>query len=250
MITAVQIFIVLLTALIGGLSVFFPQVQAYVLQIFSVLVIIFVLLRRWGKKQTISFRTQLEKQSLYQAASIAPLGAAILLLVGVTGGLSSWWLPLIFIYFFMLAFANQLPAVLAAYLFDFVLIFCFTNNFGEQNYGAMLSLLVFMPVAIFAQKYYLQTAKETQALESERAKIAYYNLYAEKQQAELLTLRGKDSGSKLLASDDLTTYVATLIPQIDQLQQESRFPENQLIISAQLTKIALGLRQALKKPTT
>ncbi|MBQ6436643.1 hypothetical protein IJJ27_03755, partial [bacterium] len=76
-----------------------------------------------------------------------------------------------------------------------------------------------------------------------REKVAYYNLYAEKQQADILEQAPK---VKYKANQSLSDFVSDLIPQIDELQKMSRFPQNQLVVSAGLTKIGLSLRRALQ----
>ncbi len=241
MILALQTAVAFFSVILAWSVLSLPWTKGYSLQVLALMLIVFVILKRFGRKKTFDYKQKMERKSLWQAIEIAPLGVAVLLLIGNTGGFSSWLLPLIFVYFFFLMFANRLPATILTFIVTIVFVYYFTPDFAANNYGAVLSLLIFLPIAVFAQKYYAQAIKESNELALEREKISYYNLYAEKQQNELI--KREQSTQKALT---LKEVVSELIPQVDALQKESRFPQNQLVVSAQLTKIGLKLRQALK----
>lgn len=245
MIVILQILIAFLSVVLAGIFLSLPILSGYTLQIFAVLVIGFIIVNRLSRRAEIDYKIMLEKKSLIFAWQLFFCGAAIFLLVGSTGGFGSWLFPLLFLYFFFLILANGWLVTLLNFVLVLGLLYYQTPNFGTADYGPLLSLVVFLPIAFFAQKYYQQFLKEQEELRLEREKITYYNLYAEKQQGELLT-RGKQVTNKAVESSNLASFLETLIPQLDEVQKESRFPENQLVVSAKLTKIGLALRQILK----
>ena len=240
-----QVLIAILTIVSPWLVLSSPQMRGYTLQFFFILVIVFVFFLRAKRKHKLSYKTDEMSvwSSLKDSIQIALVGIAVLLMIGNTGGFGSWVLPLFFVYYFFHVFANNLVVNLLALGLNLFFIYFFTPTFSEVHYGAVLSLIIFAPIAIFAQKYYNQAIKDNWQLELEREKVTYYNLYAEKQQNELLKRKSKTT----ISEGHLSDFISGLIPQIDNLQKESRFPQNQLVISAQLTKIGLALRQALKK---
>ncbi len=240
-----QVLIAILTIVGPWLVLSLAQIRNYTLQIFFILVIAFVFFLRAKRKQKVSYKTDevTTWSSLKDSIQIALVGMAVLLMVGNTGGFGSWVLPLIFVYYFFHVLANNLFINLLTLGLNLIFIYFFTSEFSEVHYGAVLSLIIFAPIAIFAQKYYIKAIKDNWQLELEREKVTYYNLYAEKQQNELLKRKSKTT----ISDGHLSDFISDLIPQIDNLQKESRFPQNQLVISAQLTKIGLALRQALKK---
>jgi hypothetical protein len=96
---------------------------------------------------------------------------------------------------------------------------------------------------MFAQRYYNRAVRDGLELELEKEKVAYYNMYAERKQNEILA-READTKDKITS---LRQFLLALIPEVDALQRDSRFAQNQLIISERLTKIGLSLRLALRK---
>lgn len=245
MILTLQILIGLLSVVAAGVVLAVPGLDKYALQFFALFMVGFVLTNRSTRKKVLDYKVLTEQRSLHLAWQLFFGGAAIILLVGATGGFASWMLPLLFVYIFFLSLTNGWLVTLVNLLAILALLYYQTADFGPSNYGAALSLIVFWPVAWFAQKYFARFLREQAELKLEREKIIYYNLYAEKQQGELLK-RGRNVTSGAVKNSDLTSFIEVLIPQIDDVQRESRFPENQLVVSAKLTKIGLALRQILK----
>ena len=163
--------------------------------------------------------------------------------------MSSAFLPLIFVELFFVILACQWPVALFTTLAILAFLYFLTPNFGEANYGALFSVVIFLPVAFFAQKYYAKFLREQRALEAEREKLAYYNLYAEKQQEALLhegkSVRVAQAPAQKNAAASI--FLHELIPEIDELQKESRFSENQMVVSAKLTKLGLRLRRVVQE---
>ncbi len=246
--TLLQVLISSLSVIAAGVVLATPILSQYRLQFFAVFLIGFVLVNRLTRKQSLDYRVILEKRSLTWSWQLFFAGAAILLMIGGTGGLASWLLPLVFVYLLFLSLVNGwLPTIITTGLMIFFL-YAQTGNFGADNYGAILSIVVFVPIAFFAQKYYVRFVRDQEELKLEREKITYYNLYAEKQQNELLTReKNKANEEDWNNKKSESKLVQALIPQIDELQKESRFPENQLVVSARLTKIGLALRRFLKE---
>ena len=181
--------------------------------------------------------TQASRHNFLPTLEVSLIAFALLLAIAITGGYSSWLLPLYLIYFLLLNFVCPLFPTLTSFVCTLVFFYLSTPDFGRADYGSLLSLIVFAPIAIALQNIYAKLLLEQQNAKLEREKVAYYNLYAEKQQAQLLA-SGQDQS--------LREFVQALVPQIDELQKMSRFSENQLIISATLTKLGLSIRQALK----
>lgn len=245
MIVILQILIAFLSVVLAGIVLSLPLLANYTLQVFAVLIIGFVIVNRLTRRAEFDYRIVLEKKSLIFSWQLFFCGAATFLLIGSTGGLGSWLFPLLFLYFFFLILSNGWLVTTLNLILVLGLLYYQTQNFGPVHYGALLSLVIFLPIAFFAQKYYRQFLQEEEELKLEREKITYYNLYAEKQQGELLS-RGKQVTTSSVKEGDLKRFLETLIPQLDEVQRESRFPESQLVISAKLTKIGLALRQILK----
>lgn len=253
--TVLQTILALLTVVVAGVILVTPAMSGYYLQFFAVAVVGFVIANRWGRKKGGSYKEMSHDNRLNLSLQLFCCGVAILLLVGSSGGLASWMFPLLFIYFFFLLLACPWPVTLVTAAASAFLVYYFTADFGPDDYGALFSLVIFLPIGFFAQKYYRKFLIQQQQLELEQEKITYYNLYAEKQQAALLA-EGKSATMTVDTPAEATTltmvqeFLQKLTTQIDELQKESRFAQNQLVVSAQLTKMGLAIRRLSKELTT
>jgi multisubunit Na+/H+ antiporter MnhC subunit len=219
-----------------------PGIKQYAFQAFCILIIVFIVVNIWGRHQKTSVLVNREG-SVLENVEIALVGSAILLLIANTGGLGSDLLPLFYIYFFFATFVNPLPLTLVMTAVEIIFFSVFTVDFSFQaHYGSLLAIVIFVPIAFFAQKYYNRAVKDGYDLALEKEKVAYYNMYAEKKQNELLA---RDATAKREVTG-LYDFLQSLIPEIDALQGASRFAQNQLVVSERLTKIGLSLRRALK----
>ena len=232
----------IVAVLAAGIVCGSPSLSRYTLQFLGVSIVLFLLINRVVRRRQISFATGSKRNNLASTLEVAVISFALLLAIGSTGGYASWLLPLYLIYFILLNFVCPLLPTLVSFVATLVLFYLTTPVFTQAQYGSLLSLLVFVPIAVGLQHVYAKFLLERQNARLEREKVAYYNLYAEKQQAELLK---RDTLAR--PTSDLADYLRELIPQIDELQKMSRHPENQLVLSSSLTKIGLSARQALKK---
>ncbi len=246
MILVLQIFLSLLSVIAAGIILITPSLSNYYLQFFALTILGFAFFHRLTKKKTIDYKMIVEQKQLNLSLQLFFIAFGLILLIGSTGSFSSPLFPLIFIYFFFLLLANHWLTSLFSAGAILGVFYYLMPNFGQAHYGAVISILVFLPIAFFAQKYYRRFLADREELALEREKISYYNLYAEKQQAELLTHQSPKKNNPLSKKQQtVNDFLQTLIPQIDQLQTESRFPQNQLIVSSKLTKLALVVRRFL-----
>lgn len=233
-----------ITLLISWLALSTPQTKDYALQFFCAYIAIFfifnIYLRRRESKQEL--KDQLGEQSLSQIFQISLVAGAIFLLVGSTDGLNSFLLPLYYVYFFFAIFVNPNWLTALRILTELTFLVFFTSDFDQRHYSTLASLAVFIGISYFAHKYYLRALKSHLLLEDEKEKVAYYNIYAEQKQNEALAAAQKKRHHLDSASDCLHD----LIVQIDQLQVQSRFSQNQLIVSQGLTTSGLLLRRLRK----
>lgn len=247
LIGVIQVLILWLSMVAAAVILIYPPTLAYALQFFAAAVIAFVVINRLGRKKQFDAETVLEQKNLNLTWQLFCVGLAIFLLIGYTGGLGSAFFPLVFIYLFFVILACLWPVSLAATLASLVFLYFLTPEFGENYYGTLFSVVIFLPIAFFAQSYYAKFLKEQRALEAEREKLTYYNLYAEKQQEALLGENKSVPKVKQKNADSASNFLQELVPELDELQKESRFPENQMVVSARLTKLALKVRQVLKQ---
>lgn len=230
-----------ITLLISWLALSNPQTKDYALQFFCTYIAIFFLfniyLRRHQNKNEL--KDQLNKQSLAQIFQISLVAGAIFLLVGSTDGLNSFLLPLYYVYFFFAIFVNPNWLTAVRILTELTFLVFFTSDFNQRHYSTLASLAVFIGISYFAHQYYFRALKSHLLLEDEKEKVAYYNLYAEQKQNERLQTEQQKHNHLNSATDCLHD----LITQVDQLQVQSRFSQNQLIVSQGLTKVGLLLRR-------
>lgn len=247
MLTLIWQLLITSAAVLGAALVcLIPALSGYTFQFLGIAVIGFFIVNIYVRHRHIAFRPDSARNNFFSTLEISFISFALMIAIGSTGGFSSWLLPLYLIYFLLLNFVCPLAPTLISFIASLVFFYLTTPLFGTNNYGNLISLLIFAPIAVAVQHIYAKLLLERQNARLEREKVAYYNLYAEKQQAELLSHPAPKS-----TPSSLEEYVRTeLIPTIDDLQKKSRFPENQLILSSSLTKLALQVRQALKNTDT
>jgi hypothetical protein len=249
--TIIQAAISVFALIISWIILSIPLFHEYIFQCFCFFIAIFLFVNLRGRHQqrsALETETQQEQYSLRQNVEIGLVGVAIFLLIGSTGGLGSALLPLFFVYFFFAAFVTPHFVTLLMTVAEVAFFYFFTLdglgniNFGPAHYPVLLSIFIFIVVTFFAQKYYNRAVKDNLDLQLEKEKVAYYNIYAEKKQSELLN----QAAAERKEAHTTNEYLQELIPQIDALQKQSRFAQNQLIVSAGLTRIGLSLRRIQK----
>jgi acid stress-induced BolA-like protein IbaG/YrbA len=221
-----------------------PALHGYVLQAFCVATAGYLLLKKFSRGHWFYTDPQVKRLPFTQTLSLAILGFAVLLLVGFFGGLHSPAASALFVYLFFLAFSASTATASLLSLICLAFTVYLTPQLSLSDYGYLLGLLIYIVVVALAKKYYDQTLIKQQNLQIEREKIAYYNLYAEQQKEQILVAQKKLR--EIGAAGDCHSFLAGLIPIIDELQKKSRFAQNQMVVSQELTKIGLNLRQAVK----
>jgi hypothetical protein len=224
-----------------------PDLEPYTLQVFAAAIAVYLITWRLSRKKP-QFATDGKYVfSLLRTISFGTLGFSFLILIGYLGGFNSPAISLIFIYIFLVIFKFRTSSAIAISLITLTYLFLLTSldsGMSTNAWGYLISAIVYMAVVIVAKRYFEQVVAKQQALKLEREKLAYYNVYAEQQKEMLLTAQNEIKEMK--KRDDLTDFIKTLIPVVDELQKKSRFSQNQLVVSQELTKISLSLRQALK----
>ncbi len=239
----VQISVCILAVVAAGVVSLTPALEPYTLQFMAGAMVLFFVLSKMSRKRDTALPYRVERDDWMASVEIALLSFAILLTIGATGGLSSWLLPLYMIFFLLLNFVCPLAPTLVSLVASLIYIIIMTPEMSQQQYGSLLSLIIFAPIAIVMQNIYTKLVTTRQEARLERDKVTYYNLYAEKQQAQILEASGLSEEQK---PHTLGAALEKIIPKIDELQKLSRHPENQLVLSAGLTKLGLEVRKILR----
>ncbi len=241
MILFVQTALVVFSVLACGLVSLMPSLSNYTFQFLGVSVAAFFLVNMYVRHHQIELHFDKDRTNIYSAIEVALIGFALSLVICTTGGYGSWLVSLYLIYFLLLIFVCPLLPTAVSFLSTLVLFYLTTPDFGPIHYSPLLSLVVFSPVAIAFQKLYTDLIAQRQRTHEEEIKVAYYNVYAEQQQENIL------AGHPVDLNQPLIDFVEDeLIPQLDELQKQSRFTQNQLIVASGLTKLALQVRQAVR----
>lgn len=239
----VQIGVCILAVVAASIVSLVPALERYTLQFMAGAMVLFFILSRLSRKRDNALPYRVERDDWMASVEIALLSFAILLTIGATGGLSSWLLPLYMIFFLLLNFVCPLAPTLVSLIASLIYIIVMTPEMSQQQYGSLLSLIIFAPIAIVMQSIYTKLVTTRQEARLERDKVTYYNLYAEKQQAMILDASTQSEEQK---PHTMGAALEKLIPKIDELQKLSRHPENQLVLSAGLTKLGLSVRKILR----
>ena len=236
--TMSRIVLALLPVVLASLILACPVTAPYALQFLAVSVIGFIAVNRLARKHhKLSWRV--DEAGITLNVETCLLGFGLLLMIGSTGGLHSWLLSFYYLYFLFVALVTPVAGAGVALVATVAFCYFFTPEFGNSDYGTLLSLIFYGPVALYFQTIYTKRIREQVDLQVEREKVAYYNLYAEAQQEKLLVAQATNSDVVAVKRGEksLSSFVRDdLIPQIDELQKLSRFRENQMIISNTLTK--------------
>ena len=197
----------------------------------------------WFRTNKTNKNTPHSNTTLTLIPELVLIGSVIFIVVGFFGGLNSVVWPLIYFYLFFLAFLTPASTTIIITVELMVLFYLLTPNFLTSNWSNIISLPIFLALLLLTKKQYSDLVKESSRLAEEKQKVAYYNFYAEKQQAGSLQTQDKTTENWTNVEG---FWQNELMPQINELQKLSSTSQNQLIIQSQLTKLSLRLRQISK----
>lgn len=245
LLSVIETIVVLLTLLGSFFWMEFTDPTQTYLAAMICLITIYLIVKRLqirSKRKSVWFR---QNQIISFSAGMAPelilMGVIVFIIIGFFGGYNSPVFPLVYFYLFFLVFLLPVWSSALISLEIIVLFYFLTPQFLVSNWTALISLPMFWGLLVFSKTQYFSLVKENGELAAEKEKVAYYNHYAEQQQAtNLINLNKKNASSwKTLQS----FWQIELMPKIDELQKLSSSEKNQLIVQSQLTKLNFRLAQ-------
>lgn len=209
------------------------------------LIVIYLIVKRLqirSKNQSVWFRqNQKPDFSTNMTPELILMGVIIFIIIGFFGGYNSPAFPLVYFYLFFLVFLLPTWSSALVTLEVVMLFYYLTPQFLIANWTTLASLPIFWGLLIFSKTQYFSLVRENSELAAEKEKVAYYNHYAEQQQAASLVNLDKKNAKTWKSLQSF--WQIELMPRINELQKLSSSEKNQLIIQAQLTQLNFRLAQ-------
>lgn len=166
---------------------------------------------------------------------------AFLILIGATGGTTSVFFSLIFVYLFFVSMTMYRWTSIIITLLTLFFFYTLDSNLSASlNLSHLAGIPLVMVFFLFA-RYQHQQAKEKQTLVNiEKNEVYSYKIYLEQKESELE--KAEDTTWDWLYFFENFLF-GFLQPKLDQIIEMSDFPQNQSAIKGQLTLLRLELEK-------
>ncbi|GEM_PF-405928 len=212
-----------------------PVLAQYSLQAFAGCILLYFILKKLNDARVWELlpKTAVDEMTL--------VTFAFLILIGATGGTTSVFFSLIFVYLFFLSMTmHRWTAIIITLL---ILLFFYTLNpslTSSLNLSHLVGIPLVMVFFLFA-RYQHQQAKDKQTLINiEKNEVYSYKVYLQQKESELKKAENTTWDWLYFFESFLFGFVQ---PKLDQLIEMSSFPQNQKAIKGQLTLIRLELEK-------
>ncbi len=166
---------------------------------------------------------------------------AFLILIGATGGTTSVFFSLIFVYLFFVSMTmyrwTSITITLETLLFFYALN---PNLNAELNLSHLAGIPLVMVFFLFARYQHEQSKEKQTLINIDKNEIYSYKIYLEQKESELVQAEDKTWDWLYFFENFLFGF---LQPKLDQLIEMADFSQNQTAIKGQLTLIRLELEK-------
>jgi len=197
-----------------------PALQPYSLQFFAGLGISYFILKKVS--QTHAWHFLPAAMSLETIFAIA----ALLLLIGATGGTTSWFYPLTYLVLFIVIFSSHIFNSIFTTMIMMLFLYGTSSQLHQHELVAIFSLPIVMTFLIFAKLQHEEAITDRLVIKTEEIKI-------DELEAEEFQLQ-----------NFLTNFLS---PKITQLEKFLEFPNNSQSVKTQLHLIKLEIEKLLKQ---
>lgn len=142
-----------------------PFLQLYSVQFFAVLGICYFILKKMSQAQA--------KHFLPATMSIETIlvTSSLLLLIGATGGTSSWFYPLTYLGLFMVVFSSNTPSSIFSTLLIMLFLYGTSSQLHQHELVAISSLPIVMIFLIFAKLQHEEVIRDRLIIQAEEAEL-------------------------------------------------------------------------------
>lgn len=221
--------------IIAYLWLSFPSLAQYSLQAFGACFVLYFILKKLNEAAVweILPTTAVDEMVL--------VTFAFLILIGATGGISSIFFPLVFVYLFFVSMTMERWASITTTLLTLLFFYALNPSVNSKaDFSNLISIPLIMVFFLFA-KYQYEQAKEKQTLvEIEHNEVHSYKIYLDQKEDEL-------NHAENTTWDWLKYFDGFLFgflqPKLDQTIQMMQFPQNQDAVKGQLMLIRVELEK-------
>ena len=166
---------------------------------------------------------------------------AFLILIGATGGASSIFFSLVFVYLFFVSMTMERWTSIIITLLTLLFFYALNPNISTQvEFSHLISIPLVMVFFLFA-KYQYEQAKEKQTLlQIEHNEVHSYKIFLDQKQEELSS--AEQTTLNWLEYFEKFMFVF-LQPKLEQTLQMMEFPQNHNAVKGQLTLIRIELER-------
>lgn len=213
----------------------FPSLTQYSLQAFGACFILYFILKKLNEAAIweILPTTAVDEMVL--------VTFAFLILIGATGGITSIFFPLVFVYLFFVSMTMERWTSIATTLLTLLFFYALSPSINSKSdLSNLISIPLIMIFFLFA-KYQYEQAKEKQTLvEIEHNEIHSYKIFLDQKENQL-------SQAETNTWDWLKYFDSFLFgflqPKLDQTIQMMQFPQNHNAVKGQLTLMRIELEK-------
>jgi hypothetical protein len=212
-----------------------PALAQYSLQAFAGCVLLYFILKKLNDARVWELlpKTAVDEMTL--------VTFAFLILIGATGGTTSVFFSLIFVYLFFVSMTMHRWTSIIVTLVTLLFFYALNPNLtASLNLSHLAGIPLVMVFFLFA-RYQHQQAKDKQTLINiEKNEVYSYKIYLEQKEEELKKTENATWDWLYFFESFLFGFVQ---PKLDQLIEMASFPQNQNAIKGQLTLIRLELEK-------
>lgn len=125
-----------------------PMLSQFSLQIFALFVIAFLVIKRFKKAKLWHILPEMA------SVEIILITFSFLLLVGGTGGTSSWFFPLIYVNLFFLVMASETPTAIISTIAMMLFFYALDPGLKTSTIQSLIALPLMVAIFLFARKEY------------------------------------------------------------------------------------------------
>lgn len=197
-----------------------PSLRDHSLQLFAVIGLLYFLVKAIGKGKawhvlpaTMSIETVLATM-------------AFLLLVGSTGGTTSWFFPLSYVHLFFVVFSSHISTSIVITLLMMLSYYGLDPRIAQHGLVSLLTLPIMTVFFLFAKLQYQKTIEDELTIKQEQERL---------QEVESVSFK---------AENFLRNYLA---PKIQQIENLLKYRGNTKVARTQLRLMGLEISELLKK---
>lgn len=212
-----------------------PALAQYSLQAFAVCILLYFILKKLNDAAVwqVLPSTAVDEMML--------VTFAFLILIGATGGTTSVFFSLIFVYLFFVSMTmrrwTSIMITLTITLFFYALNPDLTQNLNLSHLAGIPLVMVFF---MFAKHQYEQVKQKQTVIEIENNKISSYQIYLEEKESELKKSEDNTWDWLYFFENFIFGFIQ---PKLDQIIEMAEFEQNLDAVRGQLTLIKLELEK-------